>query len=1271
MATVDSLDIQISASAQSASKSINDLVGKLNTLSKSLKIDTKPMEEMRKSASEIAAELKENLKGIDVKIDFSKPEAELKKFQRQAENAQNALTRILASSDADKQIPKIEKWTIALSQANNAIQQLENKLENIAKEKLDYPKSDLDVSKYGETAEHLASVGAFRELKEYIDELKNSTQKATESTREFEGTWNGIEIPEFLTSGIKKSTDTIREKIQEISEKYKEVGKDFIFEGNLEQLENQINKLNSELEKLYGQRDRKIDLGEIDTKSFEPIIYDIQRITNQLEILENYRPEALNKTLEENAEKARIAAERLKELGASLEKLEVPTIREENIDKLYSSLDKTEAKLEELRTKLANGLTMGRITVSADDSGFVKLQEQIALMEKTAEALKEKIQKVEGILSQEAVNTSESLSAEERSSAETAEVMSILEANKKSASKANKDLGDQAKKTAKELLEEANKSKTFEKLNKTTSKMAKAFSSVYSKTISFAKGFGNIKKANENANNSFSNSLKTILKYGFGIRSLYILFNKLRSAITDGMKNLVRYSDETNQSVSMLMNSLNQLKNAAAAAASPIFNAIAPALNYLIEMCVAAANAINQLFSAITGHGTWIRAKKQSDDYASSLESASGAAEDLYNTTLGIDELNINAGEKNKGGSGTGTNIEDMFETVPIDSDISDFAKKINDAWKSADFTEIGKILGTKLKNALDSIDWDSIKETAAKIGKSIATLINGIVEVDGLADSIGRTIGEAINTGIVGINAFLDNTHWDSVGIFIGEGLNGIVNTIDWEELGHLFAAKWNAIFEVLGNAATTFKWSKFGTKLAASVNTFIADFEWAENGARLGELAKGLLDSIISFLENTDWQALGNGIADFIGGVDWGGILERLAEGIGAALGGLAALLWGLIEDAWNSVVEWWQETAFEDGQFTITGLLNGIWEGVKNIDSWIIEHIFQPFVDGFKKAFGIHSPSTVMAEQGAFIVTGLLQGLTDTIGLVLDWVTEKADKIIQYFSGIFSPDIWYELMQGVKAGLTLKWEEIVEWWQNTALFTWWEENVAPWFDTEKWYETADGIKTGISKKWDEHAKLWITNITKWWNTNVAPWFTIEKWKTLGENMKEGIYGGFKGIASKTVDVLNGIISGFESMVNKVVDMVNDLIEKINDSLGPFIPDIPKIKFKANFGRIEVPAFANGGFPEDGLFYANHNELVGQFSGGKTAVANNEMIVAGIEEAAYRGFTRAYTENTRETDLLQELISAVREGKTIEVDGRELVSIIDERKMRNGYAF
>lgn len=113
----------------------------------------------------------------------------------------------------------------------------------------------------------------------------------------------------------------------------------------------------------------------------------------------------------------------------------------------------------------------------------------------------------------------------------------------------------------------------------------------------------------------------------------------------------------------------------------------------------------------------------------------------------------------------------------------------------------------------------------------------------------------------------------------------------------------------------------------------------------------------------------------------------------------------------------------------------------------------------------------------------------------------------------------------------------------------------------------------------------------------------------------------------------------------------------------------------YASGIGKINlsdlIPAYEVGGFPEDGLFFANHDELVGRFSNGKTAVANNPDIQKGIEEAAYRGFVRASSENTRETSLLEELIDAVREGKQIVVDGRELVTAYDKRKNRNGFSF
>lgn len=113
--------------------------------------------------------------------------------------------------------------------------------------------------------------------------------------------------------------------------------------------------------------------------------------------------------------------------------------------------------------------------------------------------------------------------------------------------------------------------------------------------------------------------------------------------------------------------------------------------------------------------------------------------------------------------------------------------------------------------------------------------------------------------------------------------------------------------------------------------------------------------------------------------------------------------------------------------------------------------------------------------------------------------------------------------------------------------------------------------------------------------------------------------------------------------------------------------------IGYKTGIGAIslsDLPKYSVGGFPEDGLFMANSNELVGKFD-GKNAVVNNYQIESGIEKAVYNGYMKAHAQDTREVSVLEEILTAIKEGKTISIDGREIVRVYDSRKARNGYAF
>ena len=89
-------------------------------------------------------------------------------------------------------------------------------------------------------------------------------------------------------------------------------------------------------------------------------------------------------------------------------------------------------------------------------------------------------------------------------------------------------------------------------------------------------------------------------------------------------------------------------------------------------------------------------------------------------------------------------------------------------------------------------------------------------------------------------------------------------------------------------------------------------------------------------------------------------------------------------------------------------------------------------------------------------------------------------------------------------------------------------------------------------------------------------------------------------------------------------------------------------------------IPAYASGGIVEDGMFYANSRELVGRFSNGKTAVANNEQITEGIRRAVYDAFVAATGRSGRGGKI--ELVLDKQ------VVGRAFGDAIDAEKRRSG---
>lgn len=119
------------------------------------------------------------------------------------------------------------------------------------------------------------------------------------------------------------------------------------------------------------------------------------------------------------------------------------------------------------------------------------------------------------------------------------------------------------------------------------------------------------------------------------------------------------------------------------------------------------------------------------------------------------------------------------------------------------------------------------------------------------------------------------------------------------------------------------------------------------------------------------------------------------------------------------------------------------------------------------------------------------------------------------------------------------------------------------------------------------------------------------------------------------------------FKNTANVVIGIFNQMIKSINQAMQVSWDDIDfggeKVvqKGKAQLLKISpIQSFSLGGFPsgENGLFYANSSEMVGRFTNGKTAVANNDQIVAGIEQGVYNAVMSAMSQGSQNVNVVLE---------------------------------
>lgn len=510
-------------------------------------------------------------------------------------------------------------------------------------------------------------------------------------------------------------------------------------------------------------------------------------------------------------------------------------------------------------------------------------------------------------------------------------------------------------------------------------------------------------------------------------------FNKQVSSLSQADKAVLRYiaimKQTTNiqgnlaQTISSPANMVRILKSEISQLAKSVGQLLYPAFKAILPVLIAAVDLIKEFVVSLASvFGQKIEftdfSKTQKDiggvanamdDTADATKAAAKAAKDY---TMGFDELNIIDPSQNSGSSGSGGG------------------------------GAAGNLLGD-----VDLSQYDMFKDYA---GSAVDEIKAKLKSLDSF--QIGTQIGEQLNKLMGMIYDAIHSVDWASLGAVFADGINGLVDSVDWDLFGRLLADRFIIEFELLGGFLSQLDWTSVLNAFIDGFSGFfhelsdwIATVDWTSIGKQLTDkisdalqnadiekLARVLfnfitdsINAVSDFLAGTDSYQLGQDLVDFairaVTSVDWAGLAQAIGRFFGEAFIEALDFMGGLVSRIADYFEKKVAEGPFDNvGLNIVYGIYYGIQDAITNVASWIVENVFNPFINGFKSAFGINSPSTVMAEQGGYIIAGLKKGITDAISSVTETTKKILSAIKSAFDNFSLFDIGKDLIQGLINGV-----------------------------------------------------------------------------------------------------------------------------------------------------------------------------------------------------------------------------------------------------------
>lgn len=596
---------------------------------------------------------------------------------------------------------------------------------------------------------------------------------------------------------------------------------------------------------------------------------------------------------------------------------------------------------------------------------------------------------------------------------------------------------------------------------------------------------------------------------------------------------------------------------------------LAPIIQNIINLFTKAVSYIAAFIKALTGIDLVARANAKALNKQSSA--AKKSAKELGNLAS-FDDLHE---VKFKDDKSSGKTLDPLKVDNIDEEPFNTFIEKI----KSKDWYGLGMEIGKSINEGLSSINWDDIIAKAQYVGTSVADLLNGLTM--GINwELIGSTVANGLNTIMTGVNSFFEQYNFAVLGDSIARGLNSAMENLDWSALGILLTNKLKAQIEFLDAFATFFDFKKLGKNIGASINAAVKNVDLFQAGRALANSITGLIETGINIISTIDFGAIGDNISDglinffstlgsniksidwgefgetlwnqfvdLVTNIDWKGIADALFDAFGAALGAAAKVIGTIVSHIIDGIKNYFKkyidEAKFgESGHYIIEGLFNGIKDAIAAVGQWIYDHIFKPFINGFKDAFGIHSPSKVMAEMGGYIVDGLKNGLKNLWDKIKSIFTDFKDKIKESFENLKEKLV--EIFEKIKYAITHP------------------------------FETMKSVVTTVVDK----AKSTFDKLR-------------DKITGVFDKIKDTI-GGFK---DKFKEVFEGLWDIAKKPLNWIIDGVNKMIggiNKIQFDIPDWVPKIGGQKWGFNIATIPKLATGTNRIEAEGLYHLHKDEAV-----------------------------------------------------------------------------